>query len=422
MKKMFTIIMSVVMMLMVADVRLTANATEVAATTVETVADVNGDGDVNTKDAEVIVDDIIHNPNTQYCVADWVRVSKIVEEKIGPAICGYDISEMDVNPKNNEFVLNELASASDLKVELENGVTFTRSEENATEVFKFDNCETNPSSDINFFGRFTAVDSMGKTRFFELGSIDGHYVLSRGLSSPIKEDPIESDSTKKNISSLQVELKGEPSKSKVFFKVEIRGEFTLRGEKYGSGIFSQAYYNLGVGECLVIQDIEWYGDEAPVYNINVCNIPEDLDLETDSNITGSLSTALTNVGIQFSPKLSDNTSSFSTKIRIIANSFTDDLDGKEAQFKVSLVGEFWYGGEKFNKIEIPATVIVGGEDWVSQEIFFNEAPFYKIEDDRNNSMYAYSMIECSTGLHDIYELSGQLLTLPRNDIAVMVTG
>ena len=91
MKKMFTIIMSVVMMLMVADVRLTANAAEVAASTVESVADVNGDGDVNTKDAEVIVDDIIHNPNTQYCVADWVRVSKIVEEKIGPAICGYDI-------------------------------------------------------------------------------------------------------------------------------------------------------------------------------------------------------------------------------------------------------------------------------------------------------------------------------------------
>ena len=124
MKKMLTTIMSVVMMLMVADVRLTANAAEVAEITVESVADdVNGDLEVNSKDVETIIDDLINNPNTQYCVADWVRVSKIVEEKIGPAICGYDISKMDVNPKNNEFILNELASASDLKVKMdENGV------------------------------------------------------------------------------------------------------------------------------------------------------------------------------------------------------------------------------------------------------------------------------------------------------------
>lgn len=310
MKKMLTTIMSVVMMLMVADVRLTANAAEVAEITVESVADdVNGDLEVNSKDVETIIDDLINNPNTQYCVADWVRVSKIVEEKIGPAICGYDISKMDVNPKNNEFILNELASASDLKVKMdENGVTFTRSEENATEVFKFDNCETNPSSDINFFGRFTAVDSMGKTRFFELGSIDGHYVLSKGLSAPIKKDPIESDT---------------------------------------------------VPSC-------------------------------------------------------------STKIVIRTDSLSEELDGMLVEFKVSIWGEFWYGGKRFERIEIPAKVVVGGEDWISQEITFEEAPFYTIEEVTNEEdMYVNTMLECVTGLHNS-EVSGQLLTLPRNDIAVMV--
>ena len=289
--------------------RLDVSADELVATTVETVADndINSDGEVNEKDVEAIVMDLIYNPNTTYCVADWVRVYKIVESKLGPAICSYDMSRMDVNAQNADIV-NKLIASENLKVEMKNdGIKFTRSEEMLTEFFKFDNCETNPSDDIYYIGSFTATSEIGDVLVFEVGIKEKHYILLKGVSNPIENDPIESDTTPK----------------------------------------------------------------------------------------------------------------YSTKIVIRANSSSEKLDMMEVQFKISIWGEFWYGGEKFDRIEIPATVIVGEEDWISQEISFNEAPLYIIEEvtseeDRYNS----PMIGYNTRLHNSNE--DQLSALDsRNDIVII---
>lgn len=298
------ITIAIMMVMGVGISRMNVYATELVATTV--ADDINSDGEVNEKDIEAIVMDLIYNPNTTYCVADWVRVYKIVESKLGPAICSYDMSRMDVNAQNADIV-NKLIASENLKVEMKNdGIKFTRSEENATEFFKFDNCETNPSDDIYYIGSFTATSEIG-VQFFEVGIKERHYILLRGVSNPIENDPIESDTTP----------------------------------------------------------------------------------------------------------------NYSTKIVIRANSSSEKLDMMEVHFKISIWGEFWYGGEKFDRIEIPATVIVGEEDWISQEISFNEAPFYIIEEvtseeDRYNS----PMIGYNTILHNSNE--GQLSALDsRNDIVII---
>ena len=266
MKKLITIVaMAIMMVLEVGMSRLNVSAAEVVATPVAVTDDINGDGEVNADDVEAIVKELVNNPNTPYCVADWVRVSKVVKEKIGPALCRYDFSKMKVSSQNNELIINMLVASKNLKVEMENGITFTRSEKNVTEVFHFDTYEANPSGDINHIAGFTAIDEKGDVEFFEVGSRNGHYVLSRGLSSPMACGRVAIGAE-----ALNESLVGE----EVHFIVRISGDFSYNGMSFNKDKPLEMVVKVIIGkDDWTLDDIKYCG-EAPIYEITAYDIPE----------------------------------------------------------------------------------------------------------------------------------------------------